>query len=163
MEAVLSILFLVFGCASPLNGFSQIDGVGTLGLSEEGSMYLCGDDSNTSESRWLVEQETGLWTTADGRWTLTLDSLRYELQDMEDNSWPGTLTPFDGGGLYGSLPDNCRSGAVLAQGQVNGTWCDGAGDFAQVEPVEPVMGSPESFVVHLATDTGKTFVMDRLP
>lgn len=126
-------------------------------------MYLCGDEMNTPESRWLLEEGEGAWRAADGRWSLSLDALSYVLEDDDGGSWEGELTPFEDGGLYNATPDGCRSGAILADGQVYGTWCDGQGEFAQVEPVDPVVGFPESFVVHLSTNTGKIFVMDRLP
>lgn len=157
------VLLLSLACASPTSGFAQIDEVGTLGLSDGGTMYLCGDAMNTSESRWLTEQEPGLWEAADGRWTLALDDRSYTLEDPEGERWEGELRSLDTGGVYNAVPDGCRSGAILADGQVYGTWCDGLGEFAQVEPVDPVVEVPESFVVHLATNTGKVFVMDRLP
>lgn len=162
-EAPVSLVLFILACAEAPTGFSEVDGVGVLGLSPGGSMYLCGVGEKTPQSRWLIEQDDGGWMSSDGLWSLRFDQDGYELKDEEQNAWQGSLTAFSGGGLFDGVPESCRSGAVLADGQVYGTWCDGLGGFSQVEPVDPITGEPEQLLVQLVMDMDYRFTLQRLP
>jgi hypothetical protein len=126
-------------------------------------MYLCGTGDMTLQSRWLLEQDDGSWLSSDGWWSLSFERDEYELLDAENTAWQGSLSPFTQGGLFDGVPESCRSGAILAEGQLYGTWCDGEGGFSQVEPVDPITGEPEELLVQLATDMDYQFTVQRLP
>ena len=158
----MGLVLLFFSCAEPPAGFSAVDGVGMLGLSPGGSVYLCGTGSQTAQSRWLLEQDKG-WMSSDGLWSLSLDGGDYALVDAELNAYEGSLSPFTQGGVFDASPEDCRSGAVLAQGALYGTWCDGLGDFSQVEPVDPITGEPEQLTVQLSEAEDYRFTLQRLP
>lgn len=159
----MSLLLLFFGCAEAPVGFSSVEGVGMLGLSPGGTMYLCGTGENTEQSRWLLEQDDGDWMSSDGLWSLSFEQQEYDLQDAEQNAWQGSIAPFTEGGLFDAVPEGCRSGAILAEGELYGTWCDGLGAFSQVEPVDPVSGEPEQLEVQLVSDMDYRFTLQRLP
>lgn len=160
--AALTLGWMILGCAGSNAGFAELDGLGVLGLSEGGSLYLCGDSDHSSRSRWLVDQGDGSWTSEDTLWTLDLSGSDYVLSDA-DQDWQGTLTPFARGGVFEGAPEDCRSGAVLAGDALSGTWCDGLGAFSQVEPVDPVRGEPEQLQVQRVDDPEYRFSLQRLP
>jgi hypothetical protein len=97
---------------------------------------------------------------AGGNLELARDGWLLEGHPEESAGWAGTLTDPQGtvrswnaarltgdtlSGVYNSIENGCRTGLVLSQTtpggaiRAQGTWCDGAGHFLQVTPIEPVI------------------------
>lgn len=150
------------GTTEAAGGWAELEGLGVLGWAEGGSVYLCGVGEHVSDSRWFVRDESEAWVSTDGAWRLERDGDRVSLESPS-STWEGTLAVFDDGGLYDAAPEGCRSGAVVYAGQVAGSWCDGEGAFEQVEPIDTVIGSPESFEAFLSAEPTYTFTFQRLP
>jgi len=155
-----AIICTTTACSPSADGWTVLDGVGVLGVSS-GEAYVCGQGSATELSRWLsggdvLEDDAGVWALSvdrDGAFTL----------DGDGERWSGSLTPFVDGGLYAASPDGCRSGAVLFEGDLAGTWCNRAGTFRQVEPVDAVTGSPDTIEVRRVDLADDTFTLERQP
>jgi len=158
-----AVLLSSVACGSGLDsGWAIIDGVGVLGVADAGEAYLCGQGEAVDQSRWLTGGKEAL-PSEDGLWSLSIDDDgSFELERGGDEVL-GTLTPFEDGGLYAAEPEACRSGAVLYDEQLAGTFCDGLGSFVQVEPVDTLLGGPTTIRVTRADDATYAFDLRRLP
>lgn len=148
--------------AAPQAGAVALDGLGLLGWSDAGNIYLCGVDDHVADSRWFREADGGDWESLDGTWSLQRDGDDIALTSPTD-AWSGTLQTDTESGVYDAWPQDCRSGAVVLDGQLAGTWCDGLGVFRQVEPIDTIIGSPQTLEVALADDPATTFTFEKLP
>ncbi|MFT5679913.1 MAG: hypothetical protein ACI8RZ_000818 [Myxococcota bacterium] len=144
-----------------VGGWAELEGLGVLGWTAGGSIYLCGVGDAVVESRWFISDGGDAWVSADGAWTMQRDGDDVTMQSPKD-AWDGVLTAFDDGGLYDASPESCRSGAVVFNGGVVGSWCDLSGAFLQVEPIDTVIGSPESFEATLIADPSYIFTFQQL-
>lgn len=159
----IAILSTSSGCASDAAGWATLDGVGVLGVSADGEAYICGLDDAADRSQWLVG-DGGVLSDEGGAWSLEVDGDgSFSLSAADGEVWDGTLTSFDDGGLYDAEPEDCRSGAILYDGVLAGTWCDGLGVFRQVEPVDAIVGGPRSIEVRVLGLSDYTFTIQRLP
>ncbi|MFT4975318.1 MAG: hypothetical protein ACI8S6_001205 [Myxococcota bacterium] len=146
------------GCAPTVDdvgGWAELSELGVLGVLPRSSgeeAYLCGTGEQTDRSQWLPGSDA---------WQLVREGDTFTLSGP-DEDWSGTLTPFDEGGLYEASPDGCRSGAVLYDGELAGTWCGGSDELRQVEPIETVTGGPSTISVRLVDDASYTFQLKRL-
>lgn len=132
--------------------------------------YSCGgDDTLSSHTEWFMGESvvrhgdslfidcgltsvtayfgdgemTGFITDRDGvEWPWTATQPR-----------PGTLT-----GLYAAPDPKCATGAIVLQDDatsaplVQGAWCNGAGDFYQVTPMDPIQLSEDGLAVEVEFD-----------
>lgn len=158
------LLLCALGCAEePATGWAELEGVGVLGVHDGGEAYLCGLGEAVASSRWLLGGK-GELEDGDGLWQLTVDGDgAYELAGTEGDSWSGVLEDFDEGGVYEGRPEDCRSGAVLRDGELAGAFCDGAGTVFQVEPVDTLTGGPSRIEVQVVGDAERRFTLQRLP
>jgi hypothetical protein len=157
-------LLFALGCSeAPATGWAELEGVGVLGVHDGGEAYLCGVGDAVASSRWLLGGK-GQLEDADGLWQLTVeDDGAYRLSGSEGGAWSGVLEGFEEGGVYEGRPEDCRSGAVLREGELAGAFCDGAGTVFQVEPVDTFTGAPRALDVRVVGDPDRTFTMQRLP
>lgn len=157
----IAILSSSSACAPGPSGWATLDGVGVLGVADA-EAYVCGQDDAVDRSRWLSGEDS--WADDDGEWSLTVDSDgAFSLRAADGEAWEGALTAFDTGGVYEASPEDCRSGAVLSGSSLAGTWCDGAGIFRQVEPVDAIVGGPQTIEVTVPDLSDYTFTLQRLP
>ncbi|MED5370170.1 MAG: hypothetical protein VX899_04065 [Myxococcota bacterium] len=154
----VALMLLLSACAQDGSGWAELPDWGVIGLLPSGQGYLCGQGEQVEESTWI---QSDTMTSTDGTWTLSLNGQDFELTS-EDTLMQGTLTPFEDGGLYDAAPDGCRSGAILHDGELSGTWCDGV-QFRQVEPIDPFDGGPQQIQVQPLDDPDRAFTMTRLP
>jgi hypothetical protein len=154
---------LLAACTNPTTtGWATVSGVGVLGVHSTGEAYLCGTGDNVDQSRWLVGSK-GTLTDDDGLWSLTIDDEgQATLEHSNGDSWTEALTEFEDGGVYDARPDTCRSGAVLYDGTLAGTFCDSSRTFFQVEPVDTFTGGPPFLDVRLVLEPTFTFTFERL-
>jgi hypothetical protein len=161
-------LLLAAGCGDPPASPVYVGRAGddaALGILEDGgkvTVYLCGGSGSFATlTRWFHGSAGpgGKLSLTSGDATLTgdLTSLKGEIQVGAADPLPWNVGPASAtSGLYSS-EGACRTGAIFGDiegdGHVRlqGTWCDGAGRFAQVTPLQPVYSPAEIIDVEVQT------------
>ncbi len=116
------------------------------------SFYVCGGARSYAHlTRWFsgAEATDGSFRIETAGWTLTgnlaTGSGTLDGPGDETHTWTAGPAPSDVAGLYSIEDHGCRTGAVVGDldgtgaTSLQGTWCDSAGDFAQVTPIIPMV------------------------
>ena len=166
---LLALPAFAAGCSSAVeDGFAELPGFGVLAwLDNDGSpmAYLCGQGDRVSDTSWLNGQGNEV---SGAGWTASVKGGTVSVSG-DSESFEGEMVPFQSGGLFDAAPDGCRTGLILygegADGALSaaGTWCDLEGSFAQVEPIETVIGRLEEVQVQvLRGEDTLQFAMQRI-
>jgi hypothetical protein len=116
------------------------------------SFYVCGGAQTYAHlTRWFSGAETadGSFHIENAGWTLTgnltAGSGTLDGPGGETHAWTIAPAPTDVAGLYSAENDGCRTGAVVGDldgtgaTSLQGTWCNGEGELAQVTPIIPMV------------------------
>lgn len=157
LVAALASLF-VAGCGSASGEapafVGNVEGqdavVGAVSDGERATFYLCGGDSTYETlTRWFtgsVAADGALdLSNAKGDWKVSgnLESGSGQItgDQGETFTWTAHAASGDVDGLYQVMDGSCRTGAVVGDldgkgtTRLQGVWCDGEGNFAQVIPL----------------------------
>ncbi len=146
--------------------------------------YVCGGASTYStHTRWFK----GTFDPAASEPSFSLTAAGWTVSGQHDSGgWTGELAMPSGQklpwrarhtaqgkleGLYQVMDGNCRTGVVIQEGatgdepRVQGVWCDGGGQFAQVVAVRPVAISDQGIEVKVPLASGgrSLFVTPMIP
>lgn len=180
---LFSALVLASACSGPdeesdtdlqtgdsLEGALVLDGFGAIAvlIGENGptSGYLCGQGDSLDQTRWLASDGDG-GLSGDGV-SVQVDDDHVDITGPSGQSWSGTLTPMDDGGLYQAQVDYDLAGLIAFEGEDGeirsvGTLTQDI-DFFQVEPVGTIVGAPPTIdAVADTTDGPLEFTLNRLP
>lgn len=148
-------------------------------ISDEGvTFYLCGGGATYDRAtRWFkgADDGTGRIALAKDGWTIDGDlaagtgtlvtpegaAASWSARPSSDDTLEGLYAAVDTGG--------CKSGVVVTDDGgdtdpfVQGTWCDGAGRFAQITPILPIVRVGDGFDVRVDLPEGaRTFTVKRV-
>jgi hypothetical protein len=125
--------------------------VGAVSEADQIAFYVCGGPSSYAHlTRWFTGDVAadGSIDLQNAGWTLTGDLVGGSgtLAGPVGETHPWTARPVSGevDGLYSYMVGSCRTGAVVGDLdgtgalRLQGTWCDGYGEFAQVTPILPM-------------------------
>lgn len=143
----------------PTEGFAGVGGGLTLAWFQSGAdertAYVCGQGDALGESRWFKGWD--VLDAVDGSgWVLELDDTSYALFDDQGERGAGGHAPFTDDGTSGmyDADTGCHTGAIVEDGTIVGTYCDGTGLLAQVEPVGTLVAEGDALRVQVLLADG---------
>lgn len=142
---------------------------------EEVALYLCGGpETVATHTRWFKGKldERGAFSMAKDGFTASGDLAAGTgtVTTAEGVTLTWSMRPSEGAieGLYATVDEGCRTGAVAADfdgdGVVDlqGAWCDAESRFAQVTPITPIAVTDRGMAVSVAIFPSKGLWVDRV-
>lgn len=172
-------------------GFGDATFVGTVtgsdavvGIVIEGDQvgaYTCGGDEDLMEhTEWfmgtahIIDARSAWIDCGDTSFTFVLaadGTAEGFFVDIDGSTWDWTARPTRPdtiAGLYRAFDPMCSTGAIVIQDApgdvpfVQGAWCDGAGEFRQVVPMEPVQLTEQGIEVEIPFDEPERVFVERV-
>jgi hypothetical protein len=149
--------------------------VGMISDGDRVQLYLCGGKTTYATlSHWFQGPlaTDGTFSIESGAFTATGDvgagTGKIKTDDGQTLSW--SVRPAQGEleGLYAAMDGSCRTGAVVGDFDGNGvvdlqgTWCNGEGRFAQVTPLRLLTLGDLGVQVTVQIDPPKSLYVDRV-